>query len=83
MQVERIKWGDTFGCPPAWEFEDEVEFKVTEVVSVGFIKDEDERMVVLVPHMSSAGRKQIAGHICIPQQQIIERKILASFPSIS
>ncbi len=49
MRIEIIKWVDTFGCPPGWEFEDELEYKVTEVTSVGFIRKETDTVVVLVP----------------------------------
>lgn len=73
MKIELIKWVDTFGCPPGWEFEDELEYKVTEVISVGFIRKETDTVVVLVPHISNAERKQVAGCICIPRRQIVER----------
>ncbi|WP_251570095.1 hypothetical protein [Parasutterella muris] len=81
MNIELVKWVDTFGCPPGWEFEEDVEYEITTVFSVGFVKEENERMVVLIPHMSSAGRKQVAGYICIPRQQIIERKVISSSSS--
>ncbi|WP_278747662.1 MULTISPECIES: hypothetical protein [Parasutterella] len=78
MRIEIIKWVDTFGCPPGWEFEDELEYKVTEVTSVGFIRKETDTVVVLVPHISGADRKQIAGHICIPRKQILSRQTIFS-----
>lgn len=78
MKIELIKWVDTFGCPPGWEFEDELEYKVTEVTSVGFIRKETDTVVVLVPHISGAERKQIAGYICIPRKQIISRQTIFS-----
>lgn len=78
MKIELIKWVDTFGCSPGWEFEDELECRVTEVYSVGFVRKETESVVVLIPHVSSAERTQIAGHICIPRQQILERKVISS-----
>ena len=80
MNIELIKWVDTYGCPAGWEFEDELECNVTEVQSVGFVRKETDSVVVLVPHISSAERTQIAGHICIPRNQIIERKIISSLP---
>ena len=76
MKIEIIKWVDTFGCPPGWEFEDELEYKVTEVTSVGFIRKETD--TVLVPHISGAERKQIAGYICIPRKQILSRQTIFS-----
>ena len=78
MKIELIKWVDTFGCSPGWEFEDELECKVTEVYSVGFVRKETDSVIVLIPHMSSAERTQIAGYICIPRRQIIERKVISS-----
>lgn len=78
MKIELIKWVDTYGCPQGWEFEDELECRVTEVYSVGFVRKETDSVVVLIPHMSSAERTQIAGHICIPRQQILERKTISS-----
>lgn len=78
MKIELIKWVDTFGCPSGWEFEDELECVVTEVTSVGFIRKETDEVVVLIPHISGADRKQIAGHICIPRKQIVSRQIIFS-----
>lgn len=73
MKIELIKWVDTFGCAQGWEFEDEIERKVTTVSSVGFVREETEKYVLLVPHISDAERKQVAGCICIPRKQIVER----------
>ena len=78
MRIEIIKGVDTFGWPPGWEFEDELEYKVTEVTSVGFIRKEPDTVVVLVPHISGADRKQVAGHICIPRKQILSRQTIFS-----
>lgn len=73
MKIELIKWVDTFGCAQGWEFEDEIERKVTTVSSVGFVREETEKYVLLIPHISDAERKQVAGCICIPRKQIVER----------
>ncbi|MCM1513357.1 MAG: hypothetical protein NC112_09680 [Oxalobacter formigenes] len=78
MKVELIKWIDTFGCPLGWEFEDEFETKTTKVRSVGFVLKETEEFIVLVPHISGSERRQLAGHISIPRQQIISRTIIFS-----
>lgn len=78
MKVELIKWVDTYGCPQGWEFEDELEYKTTEVTSVGFVRKETDSIVVLVPHISGAERPQVAGHICIPRKQIISRQTIFS-----
>lgn len=82
MKIELIKWVDTFGCSQGWEFEDEIECRVTEVYSVGFVRKETDSAIVLVPHISTAERPQIAGCICIPRQQILERKAVFSLPLI-
>lgn len=79
-KIELIEWIDTFGCPAGWEFEDEFEAKTTLVKSVGFVLQEDEKLVVLVPHISGAERKQLAGHISIPRQQIVSRAVIFSLP---
>ena len=78
MKIELIKWIDTYGCPQGWEFEDELDDKVTEVTSVGFVRKETNLVVVLVPHISGAERPQVAGHICIPRKQILSRQIIFS-----
>lgn len=73
MKIELIKWVDTFGCAQGWEFEDEIERKITTVSSVGFVREETEKYVLLIPHISDAERKQVAGCVCIPRKQIVER----------
>lgn len=82
MKAEMIKWVDTFGCPQGWEFEDEIECKVTYVYSVGFVIRETDSAVMLAPHISTAERPQIAGCICIPRQQILERTVVFSPHSV-
>ena len=54
MKIELIKWVDTFGCSQGWEFEDEIERRVITVSSVGFVREETEKYVWLIPHISNA-----------------------------
>lgn len=76
MRIEIIEWVDTFGCSSGWEFEEEMECRVVKVKSVGFVLKETEEVVVLVPHISNAERRQVAGYINIPVRQIVRRKEL-------
>ena len=80
-QIELIKWVDTFGCPAGWQFEDEIETDITSVQSVGFVIIENENSLVLAPHVSDSSRRQLAGYITIPCQQIISRQVI--FSSVS
>ncbi|WP_304856359.1 hypothetical protein [uncultured Parasutterella sp.] len=81
MKIELIKWVDTFGCSQGWEFEDEIERRVITVSSVGFVREETEKYVWLIPHISNAERTQVAGCICIPCRQIVERVELVNSAS--
>lgn len=70
--VYLIEWVDSFGCPAGWEFLDEVEFKTTTITSIGFLVHQDDEKIVIAPHVSSSEKRQIAGHIAIPRQQILK-----------
>jgi hypothetical protein len=68
-----VNWVDAFGCPPGWEFEDEVELDASHVTSIGWKLKENDEYILLCPHKSkpNSGRTQLAGHIVIPKRQII------------
>ena len=53
-----------------------MECRVVEVKSIGFVLKETEEVVVLVPHISNAERRQVAGYINIPVRQIVRRREL-------
>ncbi|MCA9090811.1 MAG: hypothetical protein KDA90_19490 [Planctomycetaceae bacterium] len=75
-----IEWVDSFGCPPGWEFEDEVEPTITTVKTVGFLMRENDHFVLVAPHVSTASdRRQLAGHMAIPKQQIVQSVVVTSF----
>lgn len=68
-----VTWVDAFGCPPGWEFAEDVELEASEVTSIGWKLRENEEFILLCPHKSSpaSGRAQLAGHIVIPKRQVI------------
>lgn len=77
----RVEWLDTHGCPAGWQFEDEAEFDVSRVMSVGYLIRETDEMLVLAPHVArpdGGERRQLAGVIAIPRCQVVS---LATCPS--
>lgn len=78
--VVAIEWIDSFGCPPGWEFEDEVEPKTTTIRTIGFLLRETDDFLFIAPHISTASdRRQIAGHMAVPRRQIIRAEVVTSF----
>jgi hypothetical protein len=78
--VVAIEWIDSFGCPPGWEFEDEVEPKTTTIKTIGFLLRETDDFIFVAPHISTASeRRQIAGHMAVPRRQIIRAAVVTSF----
>lgn len=82
MEIAIITWVDTFGCPPGWDFLDEVESGYTTIQSIGWIEHETEDYIFLAPHKSrpasTTGRTQVAGHMTIPRRSILKKETLTS-----
>lgn len=78
-----VEWEDAFGVPAGWEFEDEAPRATSRVRSVGYLIESDADGLMLVPHIGTptAGRRQFAGHICIPARQVV--RVSSLVPSSS
>lgn len=80
-----VEWEDAFGVPAGWEFEDEAPRATSRVRSVGYLIESDADGLMLVPHIGTptAGRRQFAGHLCIPARQVVSVSSLALVPASS
>ncbi|OBX36949.1 hypothetical protein A8U91_01297 [Halomonas elongata] len=70
-----VIWVDTFGCPPGWEFKDDIEPGYTTIHSLGEIVAINEDFICIAPHVSQPkgdGSVQLAGHLTIPRQSALK-----------
>lgn len=79
LELVVIDWVDAFGCPGGWEFEADIEPKVTTVRTVGFLMKETDDFVFVVPHVSTTtDQRQFAGHMAVPKKQINNMAFISS-----
>ena len=68
MDVVRVKWVDSIGMTPDWEYPDEIKPLVpVEVESVGFLFDDHADYITL---LQSNSDNQIMGRLTIPRSCI-------------
>jgi hypothetical protein len=78
LKLVLIEWEDSVLGYQGWKFIDDNINQTTIFLSVGFIAFEDEKKVVLYPHIKNKKRKGLSGSgdITIPVSAIIKRKYL-------
>lgn len=84
-QIEYIKWIDSFGCSSGWTLINNLKEEVSmECHSVGFVIDENDTYILLVPHYHEknddvGAQESGCGDMAIPKVAILERKNFSHF----
>jgi hypothetical protein len=74
MKIVKVKWVDSKGVTPEWEFKDELKpLKPCRCVSVGFLIKETKTYITVA---QSVGNDQVVGRMTIPKCSILKIKKL-------
>lgn len=82
MKLIYIKWIDAYGVSPSWqEIPDMIEVSPLYCESVGWLAEETDKYIVVIPHIhlgkEGTTEPQGCGDMAIPIVSIIERRSLA------
>jgi len=74
--LELVKWVDSYGATPTWTDVDDLGATLLTCNSVGWVKYEDEDVLVIVPHVADETDHTLdqgCGQMTIPKCAVKER----------
>lgn len=82
MNIEYIKWIDSYGTYSSWKETKEIELENHFCYSTGFVIKENDTMLCIASHYNPNNdfidaEEQVSGYMFIPKCSIIERQILS------
>lgn len=77
MRIVYVVWADSHGCHDRWtDFSDLEHSNLPVCYSVGMVMQENDDIIVLVPHWYLEPDPNGMGEMCIPKRAIVSTQVL-------